>query len=86
MRSVILCFFFKCLPHFQHAMQCPKSLYHMDNHIDQVSYVTFEEKVLKWNSTSKTITKNIILIWLFVEEIKTSKIFDKVKNFKGNGL
>ena len=36
-------------------MQCPKCLFHMDNHIDQVSCVTFVEKVSRWNSASRNI-------------------------------
>ena len=27
------------------TMQCPKCLFHMNNHIDQVGYVTFVERI-----------------------------------------
>ena len=32
------------------TMQCPKCLFHIDNHIDQIMCVTFVEKVPRWNS------------------------------------
>ena len=66
------------------TMQCPKCLFHMENHKDQVKCVTLVEKVSRWDSSSKNIyKKNTWFFWLLVEDIKISNIFYKIQNFQG---
>ena len=54
----------------------------MDNHIDQVGFVKFEEKFEDKIVHQRTFTKKLIQIWIHVEDIKTSNIFNKMKKFK----
>ena len=67
------------------TMQCPKCLFHMDNHIDQVKCVTFVEKVYRLNSASKNIYKKAS--YFFgppLKDIKISYISYKIQNFHGS--
>ena len=68
------------------TMQCPKCLFHMDNHIDQVRCVTYMEKSFKMKQCIKEHLqkRHLFFVLLLVEDFKISYIFYKIKNFQGN--
>ena len=57
-------------------MQCPKFLYHMDNHIDQVSYVTYEEQV------SRTLKKKKNWLGSILKKSRHQTYLTKYKKIK----